>query len=185
MSPWDLTNDCINTAKKLWLCSECGFPKHDVRRVDAVVTGVPDQSTISFLSGCGVGIAATKFLSELGGANLCSYFHVGEVRDRRGVILKEWATFIGIHKIVVRGTDNATYRKCSLCGNSIYFATGRKYLFPAPNPKVNVFDARWGSLVITESLFRRVNFSHAKNLDLSDLRIANSAIDGIDIPDCK
>ncbi len=112
-------------ARKTWFCTGCAFPKPNVKKVDAAIQESElDDTPLNFISGCGVGIGRRDFLFSFGEKTIQNDLCIGQVRGPDGSLLEDWVTFLGRQRVVVRGSTNVSYRRCSECGRQVYFAMG-------------------------------------------------------------
>jgi hypothetical protein len=181
-SAFHLTREAYDQARNTWLCVGCASPKPDVREVDLVledIEEVPENLPLSFHFGSGVGVARRDFLLSLGeeevGRDLC----LGCVLGPEGQLFNDWVTFIGKHRIIVRGTKHAGARICEECGRQIYFAMGRRYLYPRPPEGVSIFDKGSSGLVVTEALVGRVKLDRWRGLSCLKLPVLGAPLDGL------
>ncbi len=180
MNPCTMVKPVYEQARKTWLCTGCGYPKSDTKEVDATIQeGKPDNTPLNMISGCGVGIAQKDFLFSIGEDFVRQHLYLGRVfaSDKRP--LESWVTFVGRHRIIVRGAKNAGVRRCAECGRNVYFAMGQLYLYPEPPPGIAIFDAGNGGLVVSEALIERVNLNAWRKLDCTELPVLAIPIDGL------
>lgn len=176
---WDLVKEAYEDARKSWLCTGCCNPKPEVRRVDAIIYEVSDSTPINFINGTTVGVARKDFLSCLGDKEVAEHLSLGRVFLEDGELLNDWVTFIGNHKIIVRGTKEAATRNCSICGSQPYFALPPYYLYPAPPPDIAIFDKGTGGLVVTELLKNRIAIRGWPKLKITQLSVLDAPRDGL------
>jgi hypothetical protein len=100
-------------------------------------------------------MASMAFLDALGTDLIQRDLYLGRVYGPDGQELREWATLRGKHRLTVRGTKNVSYRRCAQCGRDVYFAMGKKYLYPGPPPDIAIFESDLCGLVLTEETFLR------------------------------
>ncbi|MBI4557402.1 MAG: hypothetical protein HY706_07460 [Candidatus Hydrogenedentes bacterium] len=174
-----LTREAYDQARHTWLCAGCVLPKPDVMKVDAMIGYMPENIPLNFVSGTGVGVARKDFLFSLGedkvGRDLC----FGRVFGPEGQLLDDWITFIGKHRIIVRGTKHVSARICEECGRQIYFAMGRRYLYPRPPEGISIFDEGSSGLVVREALVGRVKLNQWRGLACLKLPVLSAPRDGL------
>lgn len=180
MNPCSMVKPAYEQARRTWLCTGCAFPKADTKEVDATIQEEkPDNTPLNMISGCGVGIARKDFLFSFGEDLVRQHLYLGQVfaPDKRP--LESWVTFVGRHRIIVRGSKNAGVRRCAECGRNAYFAMGQLYLYPLPPEGVSIFDAGNGVLVVTEQLVRQLNLNAWRKLDCTRLFVPDYPEDGL------
>jgi hypothetical protein len=180
MNPCTMVKPVYEQARRTWLCIGCAFPKPGTKAVDASIQEEePDNTPLNMVSGCGLGVARKDFLFSFGENLVRQHLYLGHVFGPDKRPLDNWMTFIGRHRIIVRGSRNAGVRRCSECGRNVYFAMGPLYLYPEPPPDIAIFDAGNGGLVINGDLVRRVNLNAWRQLDCTKLTVLASPKDGL------
>jgi hypothetical protein len=180
MDSCSLRRDAYEKAAKDWLCLGCASPKPGLGAIDATIDEVePEVMPLNFLFGCGLGIARADFLFSFGETTVQRDLHIGQVFNENGKLLDEWVTFNGKHRIFIRGTHHAQYRRCLECGKGVYFALGRHYLSPAPPASVDIFDEGNGGLVISEQLIGFLTLNKWRKLKCEKLEILGAPLDGL------
>jgi hypothetical protein len=180
MNPCTMVKSGYEQARKTWLCTGCAFPRPDTKVVDAAIQEKePDNVALNFIGGCGLGIVRKDFLLALGEDTVREHLHLGSVGGPDGRLLEDWVTFVGRHRIIVRGSKNAGVRLCSECGRTVYFAIGQLYLYPKPPYGVSIFDAGNGGLVVTGELVGRVKLNSWRKLDCTRLPVLEAPRDGL------
>lgn len=177
-----LTREAYNKARNTWLCTGCASPKPDVRKVDLVIEDMesaPENLPLNFHFGSGVGVARKDFLFSLGKEEVERELCLGQVFGPEGQLLDDWVTFMGKHRIIVRGTKHAGARICEECGRQIYFALGRRYLYPRPPEGISIFDQGSSGLVVTEVLVGRVKLNQWRGLSCLKLPVLTAPRDGL------
>jgi hypothetical protein len=175
-----MVKSAYQQARQTWLCNGCAFPKPDTEVVDATIQEEkPDNTPLNMISGCGVGIARKDFLFAFGEELARQHLYLGQVFDPSGSPMEDWITFVGHHKIIIRGSKNVTVRCCSECGRNVYFGMGQFHLYPQPSYGVSIFDAGNGILVISKDLVRRINLNKWRKLDYMELPVLETPKDGL------
>lgn len=180
MNPCTLQRSAYEEARKTWLCTGCGFPKPDVRAVDvAIQERTPDDTPLNVVFGCGTGIAKKSFLYAVGESIVNEHLYTGRVFGPSGELLTDWISFNGKYKIILRGSENVGVRRCDECGRNVYFATGKRYLYPTPTGGVRIFHAGNGRLIMTEDLVMRLNLNAWRKLECTKLPVLSCPLDGL------
>jgi hypothetical protein len=165
-------------ARDSWLCSGCASPKPGVGSIDVRIQEEgPGDVPLTFVSGCGIGLVHQEFLIELGADNVAQDLLLGTVFGPSGNEIEGWSTFRGRHKLVIRGTSNVGLRQCSVCGRNIYFATGKRYLYPLPSPSVRIFESHLWGLVIGKNLMQSISLHAWPKLGVEKLKVLEKPID--------
>jgi hypothetical protein len=180
MNPCTMVKPAYEQARTTWLCTGCAFPKPDTKVVDATIQEEkPDNTPLNMISGCGVGIVRKDFLFSFGEDFVRQHLYLGQVFAPDNRPLEGWVTFVGRHRVIVRGSKNAGVRRCAACGRNVYFAMGQLYLYPEPPPDIAIFDAGNGGLVVSEALIERVNLNAWRKLDCTKLPVLGLPKDGL------
>src|SRR5689334_10357875 len=148
LEPCFLTTESQANATKTWLCVGCGAPKPDASIIDVAVQEPSIEGPINFISGCSLTIVKRTFLHKFSADLVHRDLDIGRVFGPRGDELLEWATLRGKTRLIVRGTDHVACRRCPLCGRDVYFALGRKYLYPEPRGSATIFERSGGGGII-------------------------------------
>lgn len=181
VDPVSMDNTDYNAARTTWLCPECAFPRPEARSVHFAIQelGPPNNSAINFVTGAGVGIAKGSLLAALGEELVSKFLFRGRLLSMDRKEIQGWNTFIGAFRIVVRGSENVAHRRCPSCGRDVYFATGRKYLFPAPTAGVAIFDAGRGGIVVVEEIANAIPGDLKRELRIDWLDVRDTPLDGL------
>src|SRR5690349_7421596 len=157
MDPCTLTRDALAQAQESWLCRGCGAPKPEVTTLDVYVDSEPvGQPPLNFVNGTSVPIARKSFLFRLGFDVLRQQLYLGKVIGPQGNALEDWITFRGRQRVIVRGSKNVSHRICDSCGRHVYFAMGKRYLYPGPSSDATVMESDLFGLVLSGALFNRL-----------------------------
>ena len=156
MNPCFLAEDAYAEAKRSWLCSGCCSPKPGFGAVDARLQEAPKDKPLNFVMGCGLPVAYGKFLDRLGESLVERDLSLGQVFGPDGTRLEDWVTFRGRRRLIIRGSREVSYRRCTECGRDVYFAMGKRYLYPNPPQDVALFESDLFGLVLPEEIFLRV-----------------------------
>lgn len=136
-----MTPESYDEAERTWLCRGCGFPKPGIKSVDVVLQTRP-QKPLDFPTGVRVGLIHRPFLNRFPASLVTSDLYLGTVFRPSGKIEPDWVTLRGRRRVLIRGTEQAGYRVCDLCGQICYFALGKKYLYPEPPQDATLIEAR-------------------------------------------
>ncbi len=178
MDPCTMTKSFRTEARRTWLCERCGHPLERHSFDLSIQEDRPDNTPLNMAYGCRVGIARKEFLFAFGEDIVLQDLYLGNLYGPDGCLLKDWVTFVGHHQIIVRGSKDAAYRRCSQCGKNIYFAMDDLYLYPQPARSVSMFDAGSGCLVVTDKLIGRVKLNKWQKLECKKLPVLNTPKDG-------
>jgi hypothetical protein len=58
---------------------------------------------------------------------------------------------------------------------------GTKYLYPRPPEDVRIFHSGWGSIVVREEVFRRLNAKRWPRMDVDELPVVDEPKDSLGI----
>ena len=178
MEGCELTDEARGEATSTWLCIGCRSPKPGVTSVDVHLQVPPAGEVLTAVLGYGVPIAHTSLLAKLE-KEVRECLYLGSVYGPRGDRLKEWATFRGQHRLIIRGSEHVAYRKCPECGRSLYFAMGPYYLYPPPPQGVALYESHLRGLVMSEEMFRKSELDESQGIWIDELTIFNSPPDGL------
>jgi hypothetical protein len=179
MNPCTMVKPFREEAQRSWLCPGCGNPRQQGPIDVSIQEKDPDDTPLNMISGCTVGIAQNDFLFTLGEEVVRQHLYLGRVISEASSLLEGWSTFLGRYRIIIRGSKNAAARRCSECGNIVYFAMGEHYLYPRPREDVAIFHAGLSSLVVSEELVRRINQNEWQKLDCMELPVLDAPKDGL------
>lgn len=180
MDPCALTKDALVHARKSWLCGGCGAPKPGIAEVDVQIDTDPiGLSPLNFVNGTSVPLARKSFLFQLGFDLLRNQMHIGKVIDSKGNVLDEWVTFRGRERVIVRGSKNVFHRVCDLCERHVYFAMGKRYLYPAPSSDAAVMESDLFGLVLSEDQFAKVIVNEREGLTVDELPVLPKPLDSL------
>ena len=179
MDPCSLTKSSYDQARNTWLCTGCCAPKPCVRELDATLQAAPSDKPINFVQGCGLGVAYKPFLDRFPIDVVSRELYIGRVFGPDGQLLPDWVTIRGKNRLIVRGTAHAGVRKCDQCGRDVYFAIGKKYLYPRPPDFVTIFESSGGGgIVVLESLLETIDVAGWRTLDIEVLPVVDEPADG-------
>lgn len=167
-------------AIKSWLCPGCGAPKSSVdTAIDIQIQeSIPKDAPITFVSGCGLVLARSDFLEQLGETHVRTDLLLGKVSDPAGFVLPDWITLRARHRVIIRGSKNVSHRRCDICGRQVYFAMGAPYLFPAPVGAF-IYESDLYGLLIHPDLFSEKIRKRWPDLGVEVLKVAAEAKDSL------
>lgn len=180
MDPCALTKDALAQAQDSWLCRGCSAPKPEVTAVDVQLDSDPaSESPLNFVNGTSVPLARKSFLFRLGLDALRRQMYLGKVINSHGRALDDWVTFRGRQRAIVRGSTNISHRICDVCGRHVYFAMGKRYLYPAPPSDVTAMESDLFGLVLSEALFKKLVLDEWEGLTVDELPIPAQPLDSL------
>jgi hypothetical protein len=138
---------------------------------------------MNFVAGTGIGLAKLSFLESLGFGLIQQDLLLGKVYGPNRSSIEQWVTFRGRRRLIVRGSKSVSWRRCSICGRVIYFAMGKRYLYPKPDDDTGVFESDLFGIVIRADLVRNVKLDKESNLRIDELRVPKVAFDGLGVLD--
>jgi hypothetical protein len=157
----------------------CGRPKPGVETVNVRVQERKISGPLNFVNGCGVALARRSFLSRFGDDRIARCLGVGEVRGPENQLILDWVTFIGRRVLFVRGSKNAQYRTCSLCGRNLYFAMGKKYLYPHPPKDIELFQSHLWGLIVPRQVGETTGIKESDGVWIDKLPVLDKPLDGL------
>lgn len=179
MDPCSLERGAYEEAKRTWLCSGCCSPKPGIQRVDVRIQEEKPDGPLNIVNGCGVALARRSLLMRFGEKRVSDHLNLGQVYGPDGNPLVDWATFIGKHVLFVRGNKNAQHRVCSECGQNLYFAMGKKYLYPQPPQDVELFQSHLWGLIAPESVAATLGIDESNGVWIERLEVLKEPLDGL------
>ena len=158
MSPCDITKSCYERARETWLCTGCCVPRPEFQAIDVEIESAEELNghVLTFVNGCGLGLVHRELLEWLPSCAVSTDLWLGNVCDSEGRTVEEWNTFRGRNRLIVRGSRNVSYRRCGECGRHVYFAMGKRYVFPAPDERVFLFESDLCGIIIPKSVFQQL-----------------------------
>ncbi|HWB09979.1 MAG TPA: hypothetical protein VG826_12175 [Pirellulales bacterium] len=101
-------------------CKECStIPKDGRPPAVLKVTEIPSPvSPVSFTT-WGFGVIAIEFM-ELLGDDATACLRLGKLALADGRIVEGFRTFVGVERIILRGSEESEHRICKSCGAMIY-----------------------------------------------------------------
>jgi len=179
MEPCSLQRDSYAAAKGTWLCSGCCSPRPGEYAIDAYIQDRAPAGPLNLVNGCGLPMANRAFLMRFGEARVEQDLLVGKVFGPDGKEMREWVTFRGRHGLFVRGTEHVQQRRCEVCGRNLYFAMGRRYLYPEPRPEIRLFESNLFGLVLPEWLAMECEMMEPSGVTVDRLQVLDEPPDGL------
>jgi hypothetical protein len=179
MDPCSMDKEWGKEAKATWVCPSGNHPKPRVTTVDVRVQNKRIDGLLNILFGWGIGLARRSFLMQFGQDRVQRYLGLGKVYGPDGSVFEDWVTFIGKHKVILRGSKQAGYRVCPECGRNIYFAMGKPYLYPEPAEDVELFESHLWGLVFPEPLVESLGIGKPKGVWVERVPVLNEPLDGL------
>ena len=135
---------------------------------------------LTFVAGGVPGLLFADFISSLPAEVVSRDLLLGRVFGPDGDFLPGWTTFRGQYRLIVRGTTNISHRTCESCGQLLYFAMGRRHLFPAPPKDAAVFQSDLAGLIVHEHLFPLLDVASWRGrIHVDRLQVAKTSLDGL------
>lgn len=164
---------------RLQLCGGCNQPT-SIDLIEIPVQASPGGRVP--LSGIlaieDIGIIREDLLEAFPGQIVEACHSLGKVRVKKRVV-PGWRAFTGRHKVVVRGTADAAFRRCKSCGGGFYYAGWPKYLCPAPPESFWILHGGYGELVIRGELLPSVERLFKGKLRISPLPVLDHPKDNL------
>jgi hypothetical protein len=179
MSACALQEDAYAAARLIWRCTGCGSAKPSVGAVDVDIEEKrPPDAPMTFLHGSLIILAHRDLLDTLRSDHVQADLMLGIVRNSSGKVLPDWATVRGRRRLIVRGSENASHRRCQVCNRHFYHALGEKYLFPTPAVDTFIFESD-GCLVVRPETVDKGGLEGWPKLDIVDLKVLPEPRDGL------
>jgi hypothetical protein len=156
LNPCSVDKESYKKAQHSWLCSQCLSPRESWETVDfEIQESAPDDPPLNFVNGCGLGVVRRDFLEELGLQVVQRDLYLGNLRGPNGALIENWMTFRGKQRVIIRGSTNVSFRRCTECSRIVYFAMGKRYLFPSPSENADIFGSDLYGLVLRQQASSR------------------------------
>jgi hypothetical protein len=181
-TPCSLAKEEYTRAIEDWLCSGCTTHRPGDTGIDIQIQEtVPANPPMNFVSGTGIGLAKLSFLESLGLEAIQQGLRLGNLFGPDRKSLDDWVTFRGLRRLIVRGSRSVSWRRCSTCGRVVYFAMGKRYLYPKPDDNTGVFESDLFGIIIRADLVRNLQIDKEPNLRIDELRVPKVAADGLGV----
>lgn len=162
MHPLEMVDEQYKQALQTWLCPACKSPRPGTGAIDVTVEnqGIRNRAALNLVMGSGIPIARREVLLSLGPERVFRDLYIGQVLKRSGTPVEGLVTFLGRRSLLVRGSENVSYRQCTECGNQLYFSMiGDRYLHGLPPRGSDLFESQLYGLIFSDEI--------AKGLDLT------------------
>lgn len=101
-------------------CTECCTTPKDGRPPDVLkVKEVPSPVSVVSFTTWGFGVIATELL-ELLGDDAARCLRLGRLVGPNEATIERFRTFVGVERVILRGTKESLHRVCKSCGAMIY-----------------------------------------------------------------
>ena len=164
-------------------CPECGGIYPDVRKrgVDVYLEGRPDISAVNVVDP-DICIARCDFL-ELFASYTNRYLNFGNVFTSNGKMLKQYATFVGEKRLILRGSEKSKIHQCGKCVRIRYCPIYPWYVLKDSLFDQSLYEA-WpiNGLIITEELKNTIEKGKWKGIYITKLPVVDEPRDGHVIP---
>lgn len=161
-------------------CRECSiFPKGR-KPPDVKVKNTSPEAVVSSTS-WGFGLISVELLEFLGD-EAASCLRLGNLADVNGNTIKEFRTFVGVERIILRGNPESEHWICKVCGALIYTYLPRESPYVTP-PQVAsgrpVYEIEAMRLLVNESIRERIGNRWSEALLFYEVPILESPLDGL------
>lgn len=164
-----------------WLCTGCAAPRPEVQSVDVCIQErrLNPKAPLSFVFGYGVGIAHLGLLDELGIEQVASDLWLGVVLDDERRPFKDWVTLRGRQRAIIRGSKDVSNRICQVCGRNIYYAGGKRYLYPEPKSAHQIIETDLRGLLVPPEILPQGLRERWPKLGIETLSVRLAPEDGL------
>jgi len=174
-----LEQDAYRAGTLTWPCTGCGSAKPAAGAVDVdIQERRPRDVPMTFIQGHQIILAHRDLLGMLRADHVQSDLMLGVVRNTSGRVLPDWATVRGRRRLIVRGSEDASHRRCQICNRHFYCAGGELYLFPTPAMDAFIFESDIG-LVIRPGTVDKRELAGWRKLGVDNLRVLPEPRDGL------
>jgi len=137
---------------------------------------------LSFTS-WGFGVVAVELLEFLGN-DAASCLRLGKLGDASGSIIKEFRTFVGVERLILRGNRESEHRICKSCGALIYTYMPRESPYLTAPQVVSgraVYEIESMQLLVNESIRERIGDRWSDALMFYEVPVLESPLDGLPV----
>ena len=131
-SPFETVLHVHSKEFERWRCRGCAAVRAGAAPGAVVIDERSVSETdLSFIAGTDLGIMSAGLWGSLQAKCDCVDLRVGAVvLGESSRHAGDWVWFFGRHPRILRGATDVGHRFCDVCGRSVYFATGPRYLCP-------------------------------------------------------
>jgi hypothetical protein len=104
---------------------------------------------------------------------------LGRVFGPSGKMMMDWVTVRGRQRLIIRGSTNVSYRRCDLCRRHVYFAMGKRYLFPAPDADFLISESDLYGLVVDPTVPLDLDLGRWSSLGRELLKVLPKPMDSL------
>lgn len=176
----ELTPSARNEARATWKCPGGQHVKPNVGSIDAHIQQRCIRETPLVSTGEDLRLSLRSFLSQFGNDIVARDLYIGRVFGPDGEEISEWCTYRARKRVIIRGNEDAGYRRCEACGRVLYSAPSKlRFLYPTPPSGVDVFESDLGGMVLTESIFDQLTIPNQADLYIDRLQVIEPPPDGL------
>ena len=163
-----------------WACKRCGKPLLGTSSIDAIQLehARPQAFPVCGVVGYRIAIVHVSFLEILGDSVVGDNFMMGDVIDNRGRVFSDWKALVGKHQLFIRGSTHVVRRACEVCGQKGYFAAGKRYLCPAPEPG-KIYQSHLTGIVVPVTIAAPLLALKRKGTGAEKLSVIDPPLDGL------
>jgi hypothetical protein len=178
MEPCTTSRGVIEAAT--WVCTGCRMPRDNAANISVMIDRESLRAQyLTFVGGLAVGLINEAFLASFDIQSRSADLLLDPVFDLQGQIVEGWKAFRGKERVIIRGSKNVTCRICDKCGRNVYFAMGKRYLYPAPSAGRRILGSDLFGLVIPMKDYQRFLRKEWPGVTIDNLTVRESASDGL------
>jgi hypothetical protein len=182
MNPCYQTKQSHAEAIGVSLCASGLHPRPGIKAIDVwLQERAPRDKPLNFVYSSGVGLIHKELLELIGEEIVQRDLYIGRIVGDRGNEITDWVTFRGRREVIIRGSRDAGYRVCKECGRTLYYAAGKRYLYPAPPADVTIFESHLSGLVVPPEVCERVPTKKWRMLGIEKLPVLDLPTDGLGV----
>ncbi len=177
-------------ASEYLYCERCFEIWEEIEAVDIIVCErncLDPKAPLTFLDPAMLPVVHASFLECFHPELVRRDLYLGRVyyedeETSKHVFQPEWHTLRGRHRLVVRGTDRPSLRRCEVCRRPVYECRGGFFLYPAPPEDVAYFTAGADLVVRAE----HVDVERLRGMEkvlVEEIPVADTALDGYGVLD--
>lgn len=179
-TPCELVKEHPDDVIRSDMCPECYelLPTVPLPVFDLAYT--PEAASLNFIRGADVQIMSTALLRALG-ESAEAELETQVLLDPQGHQIAGFVSVRARRKVLLRGNQESTARKCSTCGRQLYGPKGRWYVLQREVEQGDLFESQLG-FVLTDTLYDKVTAAmKLRKVGVTKLRVRDLPFDGLGV----
>ncbi len=158
------------------LCPGCLRIKPGLSGLDVKLQFPPENIAMNVVAGVPIGIAKSKFLEELcamDGAKL----KLGDVVAPNDNVITGYVTFYSESVVSFRGDKRSTCVACTVCGRSLYWPAGKRYVLQNEVGEGDVWYNSFCTLLVSQTVMQSVDLTRWKGIRAEKVSVREDPAD--------